>query len=145
MGDNCADFCISPVLAALDALYRIGESYMPLSSQDAHFLRSRLAWVAAPPGYRLSLGPSGVVVVYPCYAGWDVYLCGKRDINRVFSSSSVEEAHKTAEKYARANWEIFFMERASKWRRDPASEGQLRFLTSMGLAYFPGISKGDAE
>jgi hypothetical protein len=133
------------ILAKLEALYRLGEEYTPQGEEDRFFSSSSLVWVKTPPGYRLSLGPSGVLAVYPSPSDWSVYLCDKSNVSKLCSQEPIHKARGIAEKYARRYASFSLISRSANWRKMPASSAQKDFLSRLGVSFFTDLSKGEAE
>jgi hypothetical protein len=133
------------ILAKLEALCRIGEEYTPQGEGDNFFSRSSLAWVKAPPGYRLSLGSIGLLVLHPSPTDWSVYLCDKSNATYLCSQVPIKEACNTAETYARHHASFLLISRSAKWRKMPATPAQKKFLLGLGVFFSSDLNKGEAE
>jgi hypothetical protein len=133
------------VLAQLEKLYAIGQEYSPEMEVKKLFAASLLAWVEAPHGYRLSLGPFGLLAVYPSRSLWRPCLHSKNEVIELCPPAPIAQAVGIAETYAMAKAPHNLITRRARWREDPASEKQKSFLLRMGVNPSPNLSKGDAE
>jgi hypothetical protein len=143
--DNDISSAYTATLAKLEALYRLGEEYAPQGEEDNIFSRSSLAWVKVPPGYHLSLGPIGLLALYPTSSDWSVYLCDKSNATSLCSQVPINKARSTAETYARHHASFSLISRSANWRKMPATSAQKDFLFRLGVSFLPDLSKGEAE
>jgi len=111
--------------------------------------RSEFRWFEIPGRgcWRLPVGPQKYIfLARESVDTFSIFLQEGDTLTGRLSETPLSLAYAmgTAEDYARRNARAFSGKNAS-WRSEPASEGQLRVLESMGLKPHPDVTKGEAS
>jgi superfamily II DNA or RNA helicase len=107
------------------------------------------AWVGFGKGaYRLGLTDGKAIVVTPTILGrWEVGLRHRGNEQSLFNSLSLHDAVERAEKHIKERYpeQVGLVLQDRHWRREPASEKQIRFLRGKKITVPQGLTKGQAS
>jgi superfamily II DNA or RNA helicase len=110
---------------------------------------TKYAWTRTSNGaYRLALGKSVRLLVAATIMGdWEVSATAGGKESRVAVGASVDDALTRAELFLEKEYETEtgLVLRRARWRREPASEKQLKILREKGLKVPEGLTKGQAS
>lgn len=107
--------------------------------------RDRFQWMPFGKGYRLLVKDSAITCL-PHGGGYFVFLVQKEGetFTLVQKEVPLEAAMAAAENYACKTVRSLFFDQGAKWRKEKASDKQLKLLDNFCLSYAPTISKGEA-
>lgn len=132
---------------SLEEVKHLAEAFDPLRAASIEpYLEVEMAWVRTPFGYALSLSGGAQMGVV-------VDLLGHADLRQkvLDREVSVLGQYETAQAALSAAEDMLFATRDdarmyrkdAHWRRDQASEKQVRFAKKLGIKVHPQMSKGD--
>jgi ATP-dependent helicase IRC3 len=109
--------------------------------------RQKLHWIKDERRYLLSCGDETLALV-PGVEGWDIRAIARQRVEgsrALYKGLTLEYAQGVAEDYVRAKGAETLAVGGARWRYQVASEAQLVQLRKAGLAFKPGILKGEAS
>jgi ATP-dependent helicase IRC3 len=109
--------------------------------------RQKLHWIKDERRYLLSCGDETLALV-PGVEGWDIRTIARQRVEgsrALYKGLTLEYAQGVAEDYVRAKGVETLATTGARWRYQVASEAQLVQLRKAGLAFKPGILKGEAS